>query len=428
MFCIFVVPKTGLEPAQSCDHCHLKAARLPFRHLGPLKNDANFASFNKKNNYFIMKIAFDGKRAVKNGTGLGNYSRYVLESLCRHADSDDKFIVYSPKGRMNAWMQRIIDTFSFRLSLVINSSVFASVWRTFGVTQDAENAGAEIFHGLSNELPLNIGKSKMKSVVTIHDLIFRRMPECYKFIDRKIYDYKFRKAAENADVVIAVSECTKRDIVELYHIDADKIKVVYQGCDAQFAKEISEDEKTRVSKKYALPERYILNVGSIETRKNALQIVRALKDIDDAVSLVIVGRRTKYAAKIDDFVKDNGLDARVKIISGIDFKDLPAVYAQAEIFVYPSFYEGFGIPIVEALNVGVPVVAATGSCLEEAGGASSIYVDPTNDREMSDAINRVLIDSDLRIKMIDDGKEYAKRFSEEQCAKEIFEIYKSLIS
>ena len=143
-----------------------------------------------------MKIAFDGKRAVKNGTGLGNYSRYVLESLCRHADSDDKFIVYSPKGRMNAWMQRIIDTFSFRLSLVINSSVFASVWRTFGVTQDAENAGVEIFHGLSNELPLNIGKSKMKSVVTIHDLIFRRMPECYKFIDRKIYDYKFRKAAE----------------------------------------------------------------------------------------------------------------------------------------------------------------------------------------------------------------------------------------
>ena len=267
----------------------------------------------------------------------------------------------------------------------------------------------------------------MKSVVTIHDLIFRRMPECYKFVDRKIYDYKFRKAAENADVVIAVSECTKRDIVELYHIDADKIKVVYQGCDAQFAREISEDEKTRVAKKYALPERYILNVGSIETRKNALQIVRALKDIDDAVSLVIVGRRTKYAAKIDEVVKNNGLDARVKIISGIDFKDLPAVYAQAEVFVYPSFYEGFGIPIVEALNVGVPVVAATGSCLEEAGGASSIYVDPTNDKEMSDAINLVLADSDLRTKMIADGKEYAKRFSEEQCAGEIFDIYKSLV-
>ena len=375
-----------------------------------------------------MKIAFDGKRAVKNGTGLGNYSRYVLESLCKYAGSDDKFVVYSPKGRMNAWMQRIIDTFSSRLSLVINSSVFASVWRSFGVTQDAENAGAEIFHGLSNELPLNIVKSKMKSVVTIHDLIFRRMPDCYKFIDRKIYDYKFRKAAENADVVIAVSECTKKDIVELYHIDADKIKVVYQGCDAQFAREISEDEKSRVAKKYDLPQRYILNVGSIETRKNALQIVRALKDIDDAVSLVIVGRRTKYAAKIDEVVKNNGLDARVKIISGIDFKDLPAVYAQAEVFVYPSFYEGFGIPIVEALNAGVPVVAATGSCLEEAGGASSIYVDPTSDGEMSDAINRVMADSDLRTKMIADGKEYAKRFSEEQCAREIFDIYRSLTS
>lgn len=374
-----------------------------------------------------MKIAFDGKRAVKNGTGLGNYSRYVLESLCKHGDANDKFIVYSPKGRMNTWMQRIIDIFTPKISLVINSSVFASVWRTFGVTQDAEKDGAAIFHGLSNELPLNIAKSKMKSVVTIHDLIFRRMPECYKFFDRKIYDYKFRKAAENSDVVIAVSECTKKDIVELYHIDAEKIRVVYQGCDAQFAKEISEDEKIRVAQKYDLPERYILNVGSIETRKNALQIVRALKDVDASVSLVIVGRRTKYAAKIDEYVKSNGLDARIKIISGIDFKDLPAVYAQAEVFVYPSFYEGFGIPIVEALNVGVPVIAATGSCLEEAGGASSIYVDPTNDKEMSDAINRVLADTDLKAKMIADGKEYAKRFSEEQCAKEIFEIYREIV-
>lgn len=374
-----------------------------------------------------MKIAFDGKRAVKNGTGLGNYSRYVLESLCKHGDANDKFIVYSPKGRMNTWMQRIIDTFTPKISLVINSSVFASVWRTFGVTQDAEKDGAAIFHGLSNELPLNIAKSKMKSVVTIHDLIFRRMPECYKFFDRKIYDYKFRKAAENSDVVIAVSECTKKDIVELYHIDAEKIRVVYQGCDAQFAKEISEDEKIRVAQKYNLPERYILNVGSIETRKNALQIVRALKYVDASVSLVIVGRRTKYAAKIDEYVKSNGLDARIKIISGIDFKDLPAVYAQAEVFVYPSFYEGFGIPIVEALNVGVPVIAATGSCLEEAGGASSIYVDPTNDKEMSDAINRVLADTDLKAKMIADGKEYAKRFSEEQCAKEIFEIYREIV-
>lgn len=374
-----------------------------------------------------MKIAFDGKRAVKNGTGLGNYSRYVLESLCKHGDANDKFIVYSPKGRMNTWMQRIIDTFTPKISLVINSSVFASVWRTFGVTQDAEKDGAAIFHGLSNELPLNIAKSKMKSVVTIHDLIFRRMPECYKFFDRKIYDYKFRKAAENSDVVIAVSECTKKDIVELYHIDAEKIRVVYQGCDAQFAKEISEDEKIRVAQKYDLPERYILNVGSIETRKNALQIVRALKDVDASVSLVIVGRRTKYAAKIDEYVKSNGLDARIKIISGIDFKDLPAVYAQAEVFVYPSFYEGFGIPIVEALNVGVPVIAATGSCLEEAGGASSIYVDPTNDKEMSDAIDRVLADTDLKAKMIADGKEYAKRFSEEQCAKEIFEIYREIV-
>lgn len=377
-------------------------------------------------NNFQMKIAFDGKRAVKNGTGLGNYSRYVLESLCKHAYADDKFVVYSPKGKMNAWMQRIMDTFAPQIRLVIKDSVFASVWRTFGVTQDAECDGAEIFHGLSNELPLNIAKSKMKSVVTIHDLIFRKMPECYKFIDRKIYDYKFRKAAENSDVVIAVSERTKKDIVELYNIDPAKIKVVYQGCDAQFAKETSEDEKARVAKKYNLPKRYILNVGSIETRKNALQIVRALKDIDEAISLVIVGRRTKYAAKIDEYVKNNKLDARITIISGIDFKDLPAVYSQAEVFVYPSFYEGFGIPIVEALNAGVPVVAATGSCLEEAGGNSSIYVNPTNDKEMSDAINRILTDSDLRAKMIADGKEYAKRFSEERCAREIREIYEML--
>ena len=325
-----------------------------------------------------MRIGFDGKRAVQNFTGLGNYSRYIVDILCQFYP-ENEYVLYAPKKRENKRLDKLTKQYQqLQLSYPTTSSwkKLSSLWRVWGVTQQLEKEKIDIFHGLSNELPLNIHQSEVKSIVTIHDLIFLRYPQYYHSIDRKIYTYKFRKACENADRIIAISECTKRDIIEYFGIPADKIEVVYQGCDPSFMHPVAAEKKREIRAKYQLPDHYILNVGSIEERKNALSAVQALTMLPEQIHLVIVGRHTEYTDKIERFIKENKLEERVHIISNVPFDDLPAFYQLAEIFVYPSRFEGFGIPIIEALYSGIPVVAATGSCLEEAGGPDSIYVHP----------------------------------------------------
>ena len=376
-----------------------------------------------------MRIGFDGKRAVQNFTGLGNYSRYIVDILCQFYP-ENEYVLYAPKKRDNKRLDMLTEKYpQLHLSYPAASfwRKFSSLWRIFGITHQLEKENAGIFHGLSNELPLNIHKSDIKSVVTIHDLIFLRYPQYYHFIDRKIYTYKFRKACENADKIIAVSECTKRDIIQYFHIPTDKIEVVYQGCDPVFERPIDNKKKEEVCAKYQLPARYILNVGSIEERKNALLIVQALAQLPQDIHLVIVGRRTTYTKKIERFINEHSLASRVHLMHNIPFGDLPAIYQSAEVFVYPSHFEGFGIPIIEALHSGVPVVAATGSCLEEAGGPDSIYVNPNNVDETIQALKEILSNPSKKKLMIEKGKVFVKRFAAENHATQIINIYNNII-
>lgn len=375
-----------------------------------------------------MKIGFDGKRAVQNFTGLGNYSRYMTDILCRFYP-ENEYVLYAPQKRDNKRLDMLTEKYP-QLHLVYPATSFwkkfSSLWRITGITHQLENEKVGIFHGLSNELPLNIRRSDIKSIVTIHDLIFLRYPQYYHFIDRKIYTYKFRKACENADKIIAISECTKRDIIQYFHIPADKIEVVYQGCDPVFEHPADNKKKEEVCAKYQLPARYILNVGSIEKRKNALLIARTLPQLPQDIHLVIVGRRTPYTEKIECFANEQNLTSRIHIIHNVSFGDLPAIYQLAEVFAYPSYFEGFGIPIIEALHSGIPVVAATGSCLEEAGGPDSIYIDPDNVNEAGQAFKEILANPEKKKQMAEKGKEFVKRFSEEKQAAQIMDIYNSI--
>ena len=375
-----------------------------------------------------MKIGFDGKRAVQNFTGLGNYSRYVIEALCRFAPDND-YCLYAPVRRNSAVFDQMMQKCSRMVDIYPEGiwKMFRSLWRVFGVTFRLQEDKVDIFHGLSNELPLNILRDKkIKKVVTLHDVIFLRYPSYYRWIDRKIYAYKFRKSCEHADVVIAISECTKRDIISFFHIPEGKIQVVYQGCDSSFTHMSSVRKKEEVKKRYALPDRYILNVGSVERRKNVLLAVKALKALPMDVHLVIVGKHTPYANEVEAYAKTHGLESRVHLMTKVSFEDLPTVYQLSEVFVYPSRFEGFGIPILEALHSGVPVVAATGSCLEEAGGPDSLYVHPDDEEGMIKALLRTL-DSRYREHMITNGKKHAALFSEEKQARQLNELYFRLI-
>ena len=372
-----------------------------------------------------LTIAFDGKRAANNRTGLGNYSRHIIGLLAKFFP-ENRYVIFLTKPNKNEQLRKILEQNPKIETVLPKSGIWkkmSSLWRVFGISKEIAEYENIIYHGLSNELPLTIKKTNAKSVVTIHDLIFLKYPKYYNFFDRKIYTYKFRKACENADKIIAVSECTKRDIVEIFKISPDKIKVIYQGCDKVFKTEISSETLLNVKQKYNLPDRFLLNVGSIEERKNALLIVKALPHLKEKLPLVIVGKRTKYTLEIEREAEKLGVNNLLHIFDKVPFEDLAPIYHLAEVFIYPSRYEGFGIPIIEAINCGVPVVAATGSCLEEAGGHDCQYVNPDDEKALSAAIEKFLYNKEFCKKSVEQSKKYVQRFSEDNQAKQLMECY-----
>jgi glycosyltransferase involved in cell wall biosynthesis len=357
-------------------------------------------------------------------TGLGNYSREVVRMMASNYP-DNEYLLYTPKVKPNNRLGFLKD-FPQIKTLLPTSKFFTSWWRSKGVVSDLKRDGVEIYHGLSHELPMGIHQSSIRPVVTVHDMIFMRFPQYFGLISRMIYDSKIRYACKHADAIIAVSQKTKDDVVELLGVDADKIEVIYQACDDSFKIKQTLKRKTEVKQKYQLPDHFILNVGTIEPRKNLLQLVKALQLLPD-VKLVVIGKQATYFKQVRQYIVANGLDKRIIFISNVQFDELPAIYQLANVFVYPSRYEGFGIPILEALASGTPVVAATGSCLEEAGGPDSLYVGPDDEKGLAEKIDLVLKDSSLSQQMIERGMLYAAKFEEKKLAAQMMSVYQKVL-
>ncbi len=376
-----------------------------------------------------MKIAYDGKRAVQNNTGLGNYSRYVVEILAKYFP-ENEYHLFAPKRKDNVRLQtlRQLPNVFFHYPKGLLHRWFSSIWRVWNVRADVQELAPSLFHGLSGEIPFGIKSADNKIVVTIHDLIFLRYPGYYKPWDRWIYTQKFRYACHKADKIIAISECTKRDIIRYFGIDSQKIEVVYQGCHPNFSDAVSADKRKEVQARYRLPERFLLYVGTIEPRKNLKLIVQAMKYLPADVKLVAVGKCTPYQAEVEALMAQHNLQKRIQLLNNVPFDDLPALYAMADIFVYPSYFEGFGIPIIEALSAGTPVIAATGSCLEEAGGEHSVYVNPDDAEQLAAEIDRLWSNSHLTQTMREKGKIYVQRFSDEAIARQLMHVYNNLIN
>ncbi|MDR3235463.1 MAG: glycosyltransferase family 4 protein [Prevotellaceae bacterium] len=372
-----------------------------------------------------MRIGFDAKRAFKNFTGLGNYSRAVITALAEVYPENDYFL-YTPPYKNHPLL-----TFSGKKNITVRTpsgiaGLFPAWWRTYGMKTDVRADGIQLFHGLSAELPVGLS-SKTRTVVTIHDLIFLRYPEYYKPIDRWIYTKKYASACARADLIIAISEQTRQDLITFFHTDEKKIRLVYQGCDPQFYNDCDDSEKALVKSLYRLPGAYALYVGTIEKRKNLLTLVKAMRRLPSSLHLVVVGKAAPYFREVRQYVADHAMERRVLFLHDAPFRHFPAIYRQAQVFCYPSTFEGFGIPLLEALNAAVPVVAARTSSLPEAGGAHSLYVDPFDDEAMAEAISKAIDDKPLRRQMIDEGLRYALQFRDRQVAENIGNVYKELL-
>lgn len=371
-----------------------------------------------------MRIGFDAKRAFFNRSGLGNYSRNLINGLQKFHPNNN-YILFSPtiNNRISLQNEDKLDIISPKKRV---DKIFSSFWRSKKIASLYQKHHLDIYHGLSHELPFSKRKRNTKLVVTIHDLIFLRFPEFYKPIDRIIHLKKVKYSCKTADVIVAISEQTKQDLIDFIGVDERKIQVIYQGCNPIFEKETSNETKNAIREKYNLPHNYLLYVGTIERRKNLLNLVKGIHEKDISNPLVVVGRKTDYFDEVMDYINSNQID-RVFFLSVKDNEDLPPIYQMAKCFIYPSLFEGFGIPVLEALFSKTPVITSIGSCFSEAGGPNSIYIDPANSEEIGNAILSVLQNQEKAELMIQEGLKHANSLSEKSVADNYISLYKNLI-
>lgn len=370
-----------------------------------------------------MKIGYDAKRAFHNSSGLGNYSRDLLRIMFKHRKEHDYYL-FNPKPPKRE-LFRIGG--SDRIHEINPSSklhkIIHPIWRSSAVISECKRLGIELYHGLSNELPLGIKRSPLKGVVSIHDLIFMRFPKLYRRADRVVYRAKFEQACKEADRVIAISRQTADDLVKLLKVPSEKIEVVYQGCQPEYAKEYSKKSLVQIKEKLDLPDRFLLGVGTLERRKNQELILKAMAGMEDKIDLVLVGKPTSYKNELLKLADELGIGDRLKFYNDLPTEELAQVYRLSEMVLYPSLFEGFGIPIVEALASGVPIITSKDGCFIEAGGDAAIYTDPKNPDELRSQVQKVLTDSNFKKEHIEAGKKHFEQFSESNIAKSLSEVY-----
>lgn len=362
-----------------------------------------------------MRIGFDAKRLFLNNTGLGNYSRTLVRNLIKYFP-DNEYYLYTPS------IDNGIDTDFFQNSSAVKICLpegSKAMWRSFGIKQQIINDQIDVFHGLSNELPIGISSGSIPTIVTIHDVIFKRYPKQYGFWDRKVYNFKTKLAILESDKVISISEQTQEDLINFYQLNIDKSALIYQSCNQRF---IDFEEYVSLNNRD-----YFLYVGSVIERKNLLNIVKALKAIQekDRKKLVIIGTGKKYFQKVKDYISKNELHNWIEWKGQISNEELLQWYSNAIALIYPSIFEGFGIPVIESLHCGTPVITSNLSSLKEAGGKASILIDPNDPAQITQAMYDVQ-NSEYKKIFSNKIKVHLNQFSPSEVSLKLMDLYKSI--
>jgi glycosyltransferase involved in cell wall biosynthesis len=384
----------------------------------------------------MLTIAYEAKRLFNSLTGFGTYCRTLVFDLSTYY-AENQYVLYAAERHSelirtdtfnSEEVKRVIDLDS--VSVVYSPCQRRTLWKLFGARADLRSRNVDLYHGLTQQIPYSIRGARIPKILTIHDLIYKYYPEYVPESELEGLDRQINSACKSSDRIIAVSESTKNDLIKWFSVKPEKIVVIYATCDNRFKSRLCGLKLSSVRTKYCLPERYLLYVGSISERKNLLTVLKSLREIPPAerIPLVAIGATThpytKYTEVIKKYVDDHKLNDWFLTPKYVVTEDLPAVYQGAELFIYASNYEGFGMPILEALTSGVPVITSNVSAMPEAGGPGAQLVDPNNIEQISRNIMTLTSDRELRTSLIENSRQHLVSFDREKICEQMIDLYK----
>jgi glycosyltransferase involved in cell wall biosynthesis len=373
-----------------------------------------------------LRIGIDYTAAVRQRAGIGRYTRELVSALLAlegASESSRQYVVFAATGGLKPETWNLKPGPGVRLRTVpLTDDWLARLWHRLRLPIPVEiiTGPLDVFYSPDFVLPPT--RRATRTLLTVHDLSFLYCPEAFVPALRRYLERVVPRSIARADRVLADSAHTRSDIVSLLGISPDKVEVLYSGVDARFRPEGEAREREWLQARYGIGDQpYVLSVGTLQPRKNYIRLIRAFANLKPETSLVIAGGRGWLYEDIFSEAERHG--DRVRILGFVDEADLPALYRSAALFAFPSLYEGFGLPVLEAMACGVPVVCSNASSLPEVAGEAGLLVDPLDTDGLAEAMRRVLEDSGLRREMIARGVAQAARFTWERAARQLVDVF-----
>jgi glycosyltransferase involved in cell wall biosynthesis len=367
-----------------------------------------------------MLIGYDGRFITNQPTGNGVYATRLIETLST-LDNRNRYRLYLA-GPDPAIPQFLKENVEVRIMPAIHSSAWVRVPILF--PWELWRRPVDVFHAHYTIPP----KIKAKVILTLHDFFWIVYPNHFVSIKRLPITFTIKKAIARADRILVGTSFIKHETMNYFNVPEECLEVIPYGVDSRFFVKASKDQLKKVRQKYGIDEPYILAVGELHPRKNLQRLLKAFVALDenDQVKLVLVGKPLWKTRELFEIVKKAGLENRVIATGYIPEEDLPILYQSAEVFCYPSLYEGFGFPIIEAMASGVPVATSEVSSCPDVGGHAAIYFNPLHEESIADTLHRILTDTELRKKHKLAGIEHSRSFTWEKTACRTIEVYRSL--
>ncbi|MGM9869513.1 MAG: glycosyltransferase family 4 protein [Sodaliphilus sp.] len=372
-----------------------------------------------------MVIGYDAKYMFEHVGGLSHYASLSLEALTQ-CYPQNHYIIYTSHFKNNGMsVNKLLVQPSVHRKSYHCKSLLDRIWPSRMVYRSCKKHGVQVFHGMFGTLPKGIQRSGMASVITLGTQLHHHYPKHYSFFRRHRINSRLRHDLKHADAVVVMSEFSKSEICRLYGVPQHKVRVIMPVCEDYYSADVSEQmlEAQRVANN--LPEKFILATGNFDSRHNLEKVVEALPLLaQHDIHLVVVGHKNEYFAHIMHLAESLGVKDRIVRIKTINPIAMPAVYRLASAVCVPSRYECASLSILRSFETGVPVVAATGSCMEEFGADAALYFHPDSAQELAQALDQALGSACQSLLVA--AQKQKQKFTFERLAHELETLYREV--